>query len=155
MTPNPEKVIPMAINLIKPGYFLLMTALIKVTSGGYMKKSNAAKLIGIYLVEPMFPNAICENSAPNMSIFRHIGHDKRSDIPIRIHSPAIKNTENNALNKATANGVVPPSNVIGPRATASPNPIEHKTAKRIPVIVFEPLKLDIDLFAKSHFSLAL
>jgi len=103
----------------------------------------------------MFPNAICENSAPNMSIFRHIGHDKRSDIPIRIHSPAIKNTENNALNKATANGVVPPSNVIGPRATASPNPIEHKTAKRIPVIVFEPLKLDIDLFAKSHFSLAL
>jgi hypothetical protein len=50
---------------------------------------------------------------------------------------------------------VPPSNVIGPRATASPNPIEHKTAKRIPVIVFEPLKLDIDLFAKSPFSLAL
>ena len=128
---------------------MLMTALIKVTSGGYIKKSNAAKLIGIYLVEPMFPNAICENRAPNMSIFRHMDHGKRSDIPNRMHSPAIKTIENKARNRATANGVVPPSNVMGPRATASPNPIEHKTAERIPVIVFEPLILNIDMIAKS------
>ena len=149
ITPKPEKVMPMAINFMEPGCFLLMTALIKVTSGGYIKKSNAAKLIGMYLVEPMFPNAICENNAPNTSILRHMGHDKRRDIPIRRHSTPIKSTENNARNKATANGVVPPSNVIGPRATASPNPIEHKTAQTIPVIVFEPVNLDSDILAKS------
>ena len=149
ITPKPEKVMPMAINLMEPGCFLLMTALIKVTSGGYIKKSNAAKLIGMYLVEPMFPNAICENNAPNTSILRHMGHDKRRDISIRIHSTPIKSTENNARNKATVNDVVPPSNVIGPRATARPSPIEHKTAQTIPVIVFEPVNLDSDILAKN------
>ena len=149
ITPKPEKLIPIAINLMKPGCFFLMTALIKVTSGGYIKKSNAAKLIGMYLVEPIFPNAICENNVPNTSILRHMGHDKRRDISIRIQSTPIKSTENNARNKATVNGVVPPSNVIGPRATASPNPIEHKTAQTIPVIVFEPVSLNSDIFAKS------
>ena len=128
---------------------MLMTALIKVTSGGYIKKSNAAKLIGMYLVEPMFPNAICENNTPNTSILRHMGHDKRRDISIRIQSTPMKSTENNARNKATVNGVVPPSNVIGPRATARPSPIEHKTAQTIPVIVFEPVNLDSDILAKS------
>ena len=149
ITPKPEKVMPMAINLMEPGCFLLMTALIKVTSGGYIKKSNAAKLIGMYLVEPMFPNAICENNTPNTSILRHMGHDKRRDISIRIQSTPIKSTENNARNKATVNGVVPPSNVIGPRATARPSPIEHKTAQTIPVIVFEPVNLDSDILAKN------
>jgi hypothetical protein len=49
-----------------------------------------------------------------------------------MHSSPIKITENKALNSATVNGVVPPLKVIGPSATASPKPIEHRIAQQTP-----------------------
>ena len=102
----------------------------------------------MYRVEPMLPKAICENSAPKTSIFRHIGNDNRSDFPNIRHNPPIKKTENNERNRATVNGVVPPLKVTGPKATASPRPIEHRIAQKIPVILLEFTKLDIVAFAK-------
>ena len=98
----------------------------------------------------MLPNAICENKVPKTSIFRHIGNDSRSDFPNKRHNPPINKTENNARNRATVNGVVPPLKVIGPKATASPRPIEHRIAQVIPVSLFDFTELDIVTFAKNE-----
>ena len=98
-----------------------------------MKKSNAAKLIGIYFVEPTFPNVIWENRHPKKSIVIKILRGSRSEIPIKIQIVPIAATDNKDLKSATESGVAPPSKASRPNATANPSPSEHKSAKKIPL----------------------
>ena len=101
-----------------------------------MKKSSAAKLIGMYFVDPTFPNAIWENRHPRKSIEINALRGSLSEIPIQIQIVPMAITDNNDLKNATESGVVPPSKASLPNATAKPSPREHISAEKIPFSLY-------------------
>ena len=101
-----------------------------------MKKSSAAKLIGMYFVDPTFPNAIWENRHPRKSIEINALRGSLSEIPIQIQIVPMAITDNNDLKNATESGVVPPSKASLPNATAKPSPREHMRAEKTPLNIY-------------------
>ena len=101
-----------------------------------MKKSSATKLIGMYFVEPTFPNAIWENRHPRKSKEIRALRESLSEISILIQIVPMATTDNNYLKKATESGVVPPSKASLPNATAKPSPREHISAEKMTLSLF-------------------